>query len=217
MKNKHHHPEAKCDSDKKESPKKRLILDAALMLFCEKGYDTTSTDEIAQTAGVSKATVYAHFKSKEALLRAVVRDRTSTYASKLLPPPNRPLDVSKALRRIAERQASVLMTKDDCNLQHLIETQAPRFPEIGQIFWEAGAAKVLAEVTSILRTATVEGQLKVPDPELAAVQFLSLVRGDVPILQKLVPGMPVEDRLRAQIEGALRLFLGAYKNNNNIE
>ena len=196
-----------------ENPKARLVLDAAFKLFCEKGYDTTSTDEVAQTAGVSKATVYAHFKSKENLLLAVVGDRTTGVSSALLPPPTEePMGIADALRRIADKQASLLLTHCDFNLQRLIEAQASRFPEIGRMFWEEGAAKVLAEVTALLRAATADGQLDVPDPELAAIQFLSLVRGDVPILRRLVPDMPVEDRLQAQIEGALRLFLTAYEN-----
>ena len=198
--------------ERAENPKARLILDAAFALFCEKGYDTTSTDEIAQAAGVSKATVYAHFKSKEKLLLAVVEDRTSGISAKLLPPPSAESPgIADALRRIADRQVSLLLTHCDFNLQRLIETQAPRFPEIGRMFWERGAAKVLAEVTALLRAATADGQLHVPDPELAAVQFLSLVRGDVPILRRLVPDLPVEGRLQEQVEGALRLFLAAYK------
>ena len=200
--------------EKAENPKARLILDAAFELFCEKGYDATSTDEIAQTAGVSKATVYAHFKSKEKLLLAVVKDRTSGISSKLLlPPTEQPLSVSEKLRLIADKQASILLTHCDFNLQSLIETLGQRFPEIGRMFWEAGAAKVQAEVTEILRKATAEGELDVSDPELAAGQFLSLVRGDVPILRRLVPDMPVEDRLRAQVEGAIQLFLTAYGGN----
>ena len=199
--------------DKSENLKSRLILDAAFKLFCEKGYDTTSTDEVSQAAGVSKATLYAHFKSKENLLLEVVKDKTSGFSSNMLPSPSEePLDIFYALRRIADKQASLLLTHCDFNLQHLIEMQAPRFPEIGRMFWEEGAAKVLAEVGALLRAATADGQLDVPDPELAAVQFLSLVRGDIPILRRLMPDMPVEERLRTQIEGALRLFLAGYSN-----
>ena len=44
-----------------------LILDAARRLFLEHGYAVTSMDVVAQLAGVSKATVYARFESKEQL------------------------------------------------------------------------------------------------------------------------------------------------------
>ena len=197
---------------KAENPKARLILDAALKLFCEKGYDPTSTDEIAHTAGVSKATVYAHFKGKDALLLAVIEDRKNAFWSQMQP--SSPLDTRDAvgaLRQIAEKQASLLMASCDFSLLHLVETQAARFPELGRMFWEAGAAKILAEVTAVLQAATADGQLDVPDPELAAGQFISLVRGDIPFLRRLMPDLPVEDTLRKQIDGALHLFLTAYK------
>jgi len=48
------------------------ILDAAVKLFSEKGYDAVSMRGVAQEAGVSKANIYHHFNSKEALYRAIV-------------------------------------------------------------------------------------------------------------------------------------------------
>ena len=43
------------------------ILDAAVRLFSESGYDGVSMRRIAEEAGVSKANIYHHFASKEAL------------------------------------------------------------------------------------------------------------------------------------------------------
>jgi len=48
------------------------ILDAAVKLFSEKGYDAVSMRGIAAQAGVSKANIYHHFESKEALYRAIL-------------------------------------------------------------------------------------------------------------------------------------------------
>lgn len=44
------------------------VLKAALALMAERGIDATSMDAIAQRAGVSKATIYNHWRDKEALL-----------------------------------------------------------------------------------------------------------------------------------------------------
>lgn len=49
-----------------------LVLRAALGLFAERGIDATSMDAIAQTSGVSKATIYNHWTNKEALLMDVM-------------------------------------------------------------------------------------------------------------------------------------------------
>jgi AcrR family transcriptional regulator len=47
------------------------ILDAALDLFIEKGFDKTSLREIAEQVGVTKAALYYHFASKEDILMAL--------------------------------------------------------------------------------------------------------------------------------------------------
>ena len=53
--------------------KKELILDTALTLFAEKGYDATPTSQIAKVAGVSEGLIFKHYISKENLLEAVVK------------------------------------------------------------------------------------------------------------------------------------------------
>src|SRR5271157_6368560 len=63
--------ELKTDS---ESPKHQLVLDAAATLFMAHGYGAISMDAIARAAGVSKATLYAHFSSKDLLFATIVRE-----------------------------------------------------------------------------------------------------------------------------------------------
>ena len=53
------------------------VMEAGSKLFTEHGFGAVSMDQVAKTAGVSKATVYAHFQSKEQLFVAIVR-RSST-------------------------------------------------------------------------------------------------------------------------------------------
>src|SRR5512144_2350484 len=49
------------------------LLEAALALFVERGYAATRLDEVAQRAGVAKATLYLYYANKLALFKAVVR------------------------------------------------------------------------------------------------------------------------------------------------
>jgi AcrR family transcriptional regulator len=49
---------------------RRAIVDAAASLFAEQGYGATSVDAIAAAAGVGRATVFALFRGKPALLKA---------------------------------------------------------------------------------------------------------------------------------------------------
>ena len=48
------------------------ILETALDLFIERGYDKTSLREIAERVGVTKAALYYHFSSKEEIIRTLV-------------------------------------------------------------------------------------------------------------------------------------------------
>jgi AcrR family transcriptional regulator len=54
------------------------ILDAAIKLFDEQGIRGTTVDEIAKEAGVTKRTVYYHFRSKDDLLARALTDQGTT-------------------------------------------------------------------------------------------------------------------------------------------
>jgi AcrR family transcriptional regulator len=63
------------EGEKHSSRGRALILQAALQLFSERGYDGTSIDDIRQAAGFkSKASLYTHFKSKEEIASALLQD-----------------------------------------------------------------------------------------------------------------------------------------------
>src|SRR5450432_4690187 len=50
----------------------KKVLDAAVQLFSERGIDATSMDSIAESSGVSKATIYKHWQDKDALCLEVM-------------------------------------------------------------------------------------------------------------------------------------------------
>ena len=52
--------------------KKDKILESALELFAEKGYDSTSTSAVAKRAGVSEGLIFRHFENKDGLLKAIL-------------------------------------------------------------------------------------------------------------------------------------------------
>lgn len=56
--------------NKKENSEKRII-NAAIEVFSKNGYDIATTDEIARKSGLSKGTVFLHFKKKDDLIQKV--------------------------------------------------------------------------------------------------------------------------------------------------
>jgi TetR/AcrR family transcriptional regulator len=61
-------------------PGQIAILAAATKLFAEQGFDGVSMRDVARTAGVSKANIYHHFSSKEALYLAILQASASETA-----------------------------------------------------------------------------------------------------------------------------------------
>ena len=52
--------------------KQEKILNTALKLFAENGYDSTSTSKVAKAAGVSEGLIFRHYTNKEGLLSAIM-------------------------------------------------------------------------------------------------------------------------------------------------
>ena len=64
-------------------PRRQLLIDTAYKLFNEHGYHATGIDWILAESGVSKATLYKHFRSKEALILAVLQQRHAQFMTML--------------------------------------------------------------------------------------------------------------------------------------
>lgn len=64
--------------------KRRIILDAALVAFAERGYHGTAVPEVADAAGVGTGTLYRYFANKEALVNEVYRDAKLRLRAALL-------------------------------------------------------------------------------------------------------------------------------------
>jgi TetR/AcrR family transcriptional regulator, repressor of fatR-cypB operon len=64
--------------------KRRIILDAAIEAFAERGYHGTSVPEVATAAGVGTGTLYRYFANKEALVNEAYRDAKVRLRSALL-------------------------------------------------------------------------------------------------------------------------------------
>ena len=58
----------------KKKKTRRAIMDAAIKLFSEKGFENTSVDELAKTAGVGKSTIYGYFHTKNEIFLAFCED-----------------------------------------------------------------------------------------------------------------------------------------------
>ncbi len=196
-----------------ENRKVRAIIAAANKLFLEQGLANPSMDLIAETAGVSKATIYVYFRSREELILALVEhDVRCNGPGVIWDPASDVGDVEEGLRGIARRYMAFFLNLRyrDRAIFRLIEEQAPNLPEIGRTFFAAGPQKTNAQVASFLKTANAKGLLPVFDFDLAAIQFVSLLFGDLHFRRMLAIPFPSKKELDVRIESAIRVFLAAY-------
>ncbi len=82
-------------------------------MFREQGYGAVSMDQIARDAAVSKATVYAHFESKERLFAAIIENGCTAYAQGIVPEVKQLEDMREALTRISRSIESFLLAPKD--------------------------------------------------------------------------------------------------------
>jgi len=193
------------------NPKAQQILAAARQVFIEQGYGPASMDLIARTAGVSKATLYAHFTGKDALFAAMVGAECRRMSAVLETPAFDESDIRAALRQIAGQFIDHLMTGRALAIYRIVVAETPRFPEVGRIFFEAGPNRLLGRVADFLRRAGERGVLTVPAPRAAAAQFIGMVRGEI-YLRRLLGLEPAaaEGELDRHIDACVELFLSHY-------
>ena len=63
----------------KQDDTKREIIEKALELFAERGYDAVSVGEIAAAVGIKAPSLYNHYKNKQAIFEAIVEDTAARY------------------------------------------------------------------------------------------------------------------------------------------
>lgn len=153
--------------------KAAIILEAAKTLFLERGYAGTSMDAVAAAAPVSKRTLYQYFAGKEELFGAVIDSVWSNLGNAPIPEGE---DPGRALRGFVDRLRDHWDNPDVIPLLRLIMAESPRAPELSRLFYAHGKAPAVAVLAAYLRPLAAQGRLATADPELAAVQFLGMIK-----------------------------------------
>jgi len=199
---------------KEASPgsKAESILAAAKRTFLAAGFGAVSMDAIAREAGVSKATVYAHFAGKEDLFGAVIERECERYFSRFSAGELDLGDVRASLTVLGRRFLELLLSPDGIALHRIILGEVTRFPGLGEVFWRAGPERQRVQIEAFLKSAAASGTLDLADTRLAAEQFLSLVRGDVQLRHLMRLEANADQRgIGIAVEGAVATFMRAFE------
>ena len=193
--------------------KRQQILAGARDAFGEHGYERASVDLVAARAGVSKATVYNHFRDKHALFVACffedADDLRAGFMAALSEAPSG--DVEEALQRIGEKLVGIMVSPPIVSLYRHTVAEVGRFPELGGMLYERGPAVGYQMISAYLSRWHESGALHIEDARAAAVQFHQLCQGDLVTRARLgVEEQPSLCVVRQTVRRAVRTFLRAY-------
>lgn len=190
--------------------KRKQILDAGRELFLAQGFAETSMDQVTARSGVSKATVYNHFPSKEKLFEAAVRTRAEEVFAALpaLDPHHEPPE--DMLTRYFHTLLQVLLSEEGTSMCFLLMSEGRRFPDNARLIYETGFGRGLREMADYLNELNRLGTLRVPDPAWAAGRLLAIVMPPLPMMCAgfASQSAPEPDEVRL----AIRLFLYGVQN-----
>jgi TetR/AcrR family transcriptional regulator, mexJK operon transcriptional repressor len=179
------------------------LLDRALDVFLERGYELATIEEIIGSIGMHKSTVYSLYAGKEALFRATIRRAIKQWIQ--------PVEVLKAVETddlgatliaIARLTINYSVSPIALKLQRIIIAESFRFPEVTQMFWEQGVRSNVEYVTDLLVRRARQGEILVDEPELTAHGFLTLTVGLM--TRMILVGTKLDQR---QIDKRIRVYV----------
>jgi AcrR family transcriptional regulator len=154
---------------------KELLRHTALKMFLDHGYNGTTMEAVASAAGVSKRTLYAAYPDKRALFGSVVTWALGRHEWAEPPPETSTDDLAGELTAIARSTLARALDPDIVRLSRMAMTEATRFPEVVGEAHSLVWSPRLRAVMDLLERHSLDGTVKVDDPELAAEQFLAMV------------------------------------------
>ncbi|NVJ91006.1 MAG: TetR/AcrR family transcriptional regulator [Methylocystaceae bacterium] len=156
--------------------KRDLIIDAATEMFLEAPFAVVSVDLIAKRAGVSKATIYAHFGSKVDLFEEVINRRAATFWQ-VPEVPDHADETAQYLRQIGTFFVDQLTRKETLGIFRQVIGSATSFPDLAGVFYRAGPARGIAIFEQRFAELGQKGFLNIENPRLTAEMFMSMLKG----------------------------------------
>ncbi|CAH0160053.1 TetR/AcrR family transcriptional regulator [Pseudomonas brassicacearum] len=191
--------------------KREAILQAAIAEFRSSGFEVTSMDKIAATAGVSKRTVYNHFPSKEELFAEILNRlwNSITAEQDLSYSPLKPL--REQLQTLLQAKLHMLADENFLDLARIAIAATIHSPERAQDMVSRMGQREEG-LTAWIRQAQADGRLKPVEPAFAAQQMHGLLK-TFAFWPQVSMGQPslTQDEQTQVIESALDMFLSRYQ------
>lgn len=151
--------------------KRQAVVDAAIAEFRVNGFEATSMDKIAATAGVSKRTVYNHFASKDELFSQILQQLWDSSKALMAIPYRAGEPLRPQLMALLGQKMALLQDDYFLDLARVAIAEAIHSPERARDM-VAKLGDKEEGVASWLRAAQADGQLLAAGDPMLASQWL---------------------------------------------
>lgn len=149
------------------------LIAAAASLFARKGFNGTTTKEIAKAAGVSEALVFKHFPTKRALYAAILAEKVAVNELlEVIEEPARKRDDRRVFALIAGYR---IRPGVDSTLLRLLLFSALEGHELSDIFFSKHHKVLYEHLAAYISMRIEDGGFRAVDPLLAARAFIGMV------------------------------------------
>ena len=193
--------------------KAAAVLAGARSVFLAHGFSAATTDMIQQASGVSKATVYARYPTKEALFKAVIEAECDRFLGAVRSTAIRSRKLSDVLAALAQAYLQIVLSPEALSLFRAVVGEAPRFPALARQFYLVGPHGFNLIVERHLEDAAARGEVDFSSVglEMAAIHFVNLVRGEAQMQCLTHPGsVPSQAQCDQWTAAAVTTFMRAF-------
>ena len=188
-----------------------VILTIAGEAFLEKGYSGTTMSSIAAALGGSKSTLWSYFASKPTLFEAALERAISVHHAQMAGSLDLAGDLASSLSRFAAQLITAATSAKAVALHRLVQSEAGRFPEVGEIFFRQVTCRTRDLLSNFLHEVMKQCWLRDSDALEAARVFTSLcMSGTHQRLMFHRISAPSGQDITADAALAVDIFLRAY-------
>jgi TetR/AcrR family transcriptional repressor of mexJK operon len=156
----------------------RELLDKALDLFLENGFERTTIEAITAAVGMAKRTVYARYGDKLTLFKAALHRAIEEWVV----PVDRlraaeSADLEETLQQVGQILVANILTPEGLRLMRITNAESIRMPEIAEYTVREGTEATMQFLTDLFRRRLTDPRPDAAEARDAASAFLHLVVG----------------------------------------
>jgi AcrR family transcriptional regulator len=194
----------------KTETRRNAIIEAATCVFLENGFEKTTMSDIATQVGLSKATIYGYFSTKEDLFLEAMNALGDTLFAETYAELLTDGDIRDRLRHFGISMLSFTTSANALAMFRLMIAGSAH-PDIGRSIYFQGMQKGEAAIKTLLKAAMDAGHLRQSDPQVVADHLRALLESEF-LHKRLfsVMDVPSQKEIVTAVDRALEVFLAAY-------